>query len=57
MGRSTRKLEISKYKDFHKEKLFTSIYDVRVKGQKILESQLKKRIEFYEESGGEIKYF
>ena len=57
MGRSTRKLEISKYKNFHKEKLFTNIYDVRVKGQPVLEKQLEKRVVFYEESGGEIKYF
>lgn len=56
MGRSTRKLEISKFKAFHKEKPFTRIFDFRVQGQSVLEKQLQKRIAYYQESGGEIKY-
>lgn len=30
MGRSTRRLEISKFKDFHKPKPFTRVFDIRV---------------------------
>jgi superfamily II DNA or RNA helicase len=55
MGRSTRKLEKSKYKEYHKPKLFSMIYDFDVKGNKILESQLKNRIKYYEESGQDVK--
>ena len=44
-------------KEFHKQKPFTRIYDVRVKGQSVLDTQLTKRVNFYKESGGEIKYF
>lgn len=56
MGRSTRKLEKSKYKDYHKPKPFSMIYDFDVKGNKILELQLKNRIKYYEESGQEVKF-
>lgn len=55
MGRSTRKLEISKYKDFHPPKPFTTIIDFRVLDNDIMERQLLKRLEYYSESGGEIK--
>jgi superfamily II DNA or RNA helicase len=57
MGRSTRKLEISKYKDLHSPKPYTMVYDFRVKGIPILDKQLTKRASFYQESGGEIRYF
>jgi len=57
MGRSTRKLEISKYASFHKPKPFTMIYDFRVTGQPILEQQLKKRIEYYEETGETVQFY
>jgi len=57
MGRSTRKLEISKYSDLHSPKLFSRIYDIRVLNQPILENQLKKRIEFYQECGENVSYF
>lgn len=57
MGRSTRRLEISKYKDLHTPKPYTMVYDFRVKGQPMLDKQLVKRAEFYQESGGEIKYY
>lgn len=51
MGRSTRKLENSKYKHLHKPKLFCTVFDFNVLGQSILEKQLEKRIKFYEETG------
>ncbi len=56
MGRSTRKLEISKFKDLHKPKPFTRIFDFDVSSQPILEKQLEKRIGYYGESGGKISY-
>jgi len=55
MGRSTRKLEISKYRQFHKPKPHSLIYDFDVKGHHILENHLKKRIEYYEETGETVK--
>lgn len=57
VGRSTRKLEISKYNHLHKPKICAMIYDFRIKGVPILEKQLMKRVDFYKESGGEIRYF
>lgn len=54
MGRSTRKLEISRFKDFHNPKPYSTIYDFDVSSQHILLSMLKKRIGFYRESGGPI---
>lgn len=57
MGRSTRKLEISKYKDLHKPKPCSMIFDFRVKGIPMLDKQLAKRISFYQESGGEIRAY
>lgn len=56
MGRSTRLLEKSKFKEFHKPKPFSKIWDFNVVGQPTLERQLKTRIGFYQESGGEVKY-
>jgi len=57
MGRSTRRLEISKYKDFHTPKPYAMIYDFRVKGEDLLDKQLVKRCKFYQESNGDIKYY
>lgn len=57
MGRSTRKLENSKFKQFHKPKEHSMIYDFKVTNNFLLQDQLQKRIEFYKESGGEITYF
>ena len=57
MGRSTRRLEISKFKDLHTPKTHAMIYDFRVRGESFLDKQLVKRCEYYKESGGEIKYF
>ena len=56
MGRSTRLLEKSRYKDLHKPKPFTRIFDISIKAQPMLENQLKKRISFYEEAKGEINF-
>jgi superfamily II DNA or RNA helicase len=57
MGRATRRLEISKYKDLHSPKPYAMIFDFNVRGESILEKQLLKRIAFYEESGGEIRHY
>ena len=57
MGRSTRKLEISKYADLHPPKKESVIYDFKVVEQPILDNQLKKRIKFYQETGGKIEYY
>lgn len=57
MGRATRKLEISDYKDLHTPKPFSMIYDFRVKGVQILDKHLVKRASYYQEAGGEIRYF
>lgn len=56
MGRSTRKLDISKYAHLHKPKPFSRIFDFNIEGEPMLEKQLKKRIAFYKESNGEIIY-
>jgi len=57
MGRSTRKLEISKFKHLHVPKPYTMVYDFRVKNIPLLDKQLIKRCAFYQEAGGEIKYY
>jgi superfamily II DNA or RNA helicase len=51
IGRSVRKLENSKYKQFHKPKPVSKVYDFDVEGQPILQSQLRRRLEFYKETG------
>lgn len=56
MGRATRKLEISKYKNKHVPKPFSRIFDFKIEGQPILDRHLKTRIQYYSESGGEIKF-
>ena len=56
MGRSTRKLEKSKFKDLHNPKPYSQIWDFHVKDQPILHSQLKKRISFYEETGEKVEW-
>ncbi len=56
MGRSTRKLEISEFAHLHKPKPFARIFDFEIQAQSMLNNQLKKRINFYEEANGEIKY-
>jgi len=56
MGRSTRKLKGSKFEQLHVEKLYTTIFDFKVKGVPMLNKQLDKRISWYGEAGGQIKY-
>jgi len=56
MGRSTRKLENSPYKDKHKAKPFTTVFDFDVTNNTILNKQLQKRIQFYEETGETVVY-
>ena len=56
MGRSTRKLEISKYKDFHVPKPFTMVVDFNVMGQQKLEKHLECRLEYYAEANGDITH-
>ena len=56
MGRSTRKLEKSKFKELHNLKPYSQIWDFHVKDQPILYSQLKKRISFYEETGEKVEW-
>jgi superfamily II DNA or RNA helicase len=56
MGRATRKLEISKFKELHVPKPYSRIFDFRITGQPLLERQLQKRIQYYSESGGKITF-
>lgn len=56
MGRSTRRLEKSKFADLHPPKKYSKIWDFSVTKQPKLENQLKTRIKYYTESGGEVKY-
>jgi hypothetical protein len=57
IGRSTRKLEISKFSQFHEPKEESIIYDFEIKDEPILNNQLKKRIKYYQETGGEINFY
>jgi hypothetical protein len=56
VGRSVRKLEISKYADKHPPKTKAIIYDFYVKGVEVMIRHLKTRIEFYKSSGTMIEY-
>jgi superfamily II DNA or RNA helicase len=56
VGRSVRLLEKSKYKDLHKPKPVSKIYDFRITNNDIMEKQLQKRIAMYEETSDDIKY-
>lgn len=56
MGRSTRKLEISKFKHLHQPKPFTMVYDFRVKNVPDLDKSLVKRCGYYKEAGGKLRY-
>lgn len=49
IGRSVRRLELSKYKDYHDPKPFSLIIDFNVLNQPVLYSMLKKRLQYYEE--------
>ncbi|HBI00544.1 MAG TPA: hypothetical protein DDY18_02865 [Flavobacterium sp.] len=56
MGRSTRKLEISKFKHLHQPKPYTMVYDFRVKNVPDLDKSLAKRCGYYKEAGGKLHY-
>jgi superfamily II DNA or RNA helicase len=56
IGRSVRKLENSKFKNLHKPKPYTKIFDFDVTNSKLLHSQLEKRVEWYEDTGCPLKY-
>jgi superfamily II DNA or RNA helicase len=49
IGRSVRKLDLSKYKEFHKPKPYSKIFDFRVSNVETLEILLKKRLSMYTE--------
>jgi superfamily II DNA or RNA helicase len=55
IGRSTRLLEKSKYKEFHKPKKFVTIVDFNVDNNESCKYQLEKRIEFYKEVTEDIQ--
>lgn len=56
MGRSVRQLKGSPYEKYHKPKNKVKLWDFRVIGSKAMIKHLDKRIDFYEQSGIEIKY-
>lgn len=55
VGRSVRILEKSKYKEFHKPKPFSKIYDFRISNVSLMEFHLQKRISMYKETSNDIK--
>ncbi len=56
VGRSVRLLEKSEYKDLHKSKPYSKIYDFRVSNVPLMENHLQKRISMYKETSDDIKY-
>lgn len=56
IGRSTRKLENSIFKDKHKPKHFSLIFDFDVENNGLLQKQLNSRIGWYEETGESVIY-
>lgn len=56
IGRPTRLLEKSRFKDFHVPKLFSKVWDFNVLEIEKMESHLEERKKFYEETGGSILY-
>ncbi len=55
LGRATRLLQLSEFKDFHKPKPFSRIWDIDIANNEQLRKQLEKRLEMYAETGGEIE--
>jgi superfamily II DNA or RNA helicase len=55
MGRSTRWMK-AKYKDKHKEKTFSQIWDFDVTNQPILQRMLQTRIKYYQETGEKVGF-
>lgn len=56
IGRSVRILENSQYKDLHKPKPYSKIYDFSVSNVPLMEKHLQKRIKMYKEVDKNIKY-
>jgi superfamily II DNA or RNA helicase len=56
VGRSVRLLEKSEFKNLHKPKPFSKIYDFDVKNIDIMKKQLDKRIDMYRETCDDIKF-
>jgi superfamily II DNA or RNA helicase len=56
VGRSVRLLEKSDYKNFHKTKPYSKIYDFRILNIPLMEAHLQKRIAMYKETSNDIKY-
>ena len=56
VGRSVRILEKSIYKNFHKPKPISKIYDFRITNIPLMENHLQKRISMYKETSDDIKY-
>lgn len=65
MGRSTRRLEISKFKHLHKPKPYTTVVDFKVElnsflqeylGHNKLDNHLKDRVSYYSETGEKMNY-
>jgi hypothetical protein len=56
VGRSVRKLEISKFAEFNPPKTKAIIYDFNVKGIMAMVRHLKIRVGFYKSSGTMIQW-
>lgn len=56
VGRSVRLLEKSEFKDLHKVKPFSRVYDFNVNNVKRMVDHLDKRIAMYKETTDDIKY-
>jgi superfamily II DNA or RNA helicase len=56
VGRSTRQTDKSKYSQYHKPKLFCTIYDFNITNNETMIKQLEKRIKYYEQSGETVVY-
>lgn len=55
VGRSVRLLEKSEYKEFHKEKPYSKIFDFDVENCNLMTNHLDKRIKMYKETNENIK--
>jgi superfamily II DNA or RNA helicase len=56
VGRSVRILENSEYKDLHKAKPYSKIYDFKVSNIPLMEKHLQKRIKMYKETTNDIRF-
>jgi superfamily II DNA or RNA helicase len=56
VGRSTRQTDKSKYAQYHKPKLFCTIYDFNITNNETMMAQLEKRVKYYEQSGEIVVY-